>query len=73
VDDWVGCHILSKKIVRNGLGELPAGTIFIITSSGITKHFQSLPCKCCGFKLMATSRNKKEVFLSDFDFVEIIK
>ncbi len=71
VEDWRGCHILSKKVVRTGLGELPAETIFLMTSSGITKHFQSLPCKCCGLKLMVTSKAKKEIFLSEFDFIEM--
>ena len=73
VDDWSGCNVLSKRIVRSGLGEMPAGTIFLITSSGITKHLQSIPCKCCGFKFIVTSQAKKEVFLSDFDFIKIVK
>ena len=71
VEEWEGHYIISKYKVATRLAELPAGTIFKITSSGITKHFESLPCECCGMKLFVTSKVRKELFCSEFDFIEV--
>jgi hypothetical protein len=55
VKDWENHLVISTKIIGNQLGEMPAGTTFVITTSGITK---------------LTSKKTKENFLLDFYFIE---
>lgn len=70
IKDWEGHYVMSTRIVGNQLGKMPAGTVFMITISGITKHLQTLPCAHCGFVFKITSKKTKENFLSDFCFIE---
>ena len=70
VSDWQGCLVRSKRILTNGLGQMPADTIFEITSSGITKYLQTLGCECCGLKFRISTKDRKDDFLEMFDFVE---
>ena len=69
--DWEGHYVVAKHPVENGLGRLPADSIFEITSAGVIKHLRSTPCKCCGFQLNVSVKKKREIFLSHFGFVEI--
>jgi hypothetical protein len=70
VKDWENHLVISTKIIGNQLGEMPAGTTFVITTSGITKHLQTLPCIHCGLIFKVTSKKTKENFLLDFYFIE---
>ena len=65
VRDWKGGYVKALTRVRNGWGEMPAGTVYKIESAGITAHFKSLPCPCCGFKFSFTRKSK-----SKFDNME---
>lgn len=67
---WVGMFIRSKYEMNNGYANFPKGTIFKITSSGITKHLETLPCPCCNVKLKMTSKDKIDWFITKFDFLQ---
>jgi len=71
VRDWTNKLVRSRGIVRNGLGEMPAGTLFRITNSGARKSLRSLPCDRCGFSLLVSVSGKREDFEREFQFVEI--
>jgi len=58
IRDWAGGYVRSMRIIRNGYGEMPAGTVYKIQSAGITAHFMSLPCPCCGFKFSFSSKSR---------------
>ncbi len=58
VKDWAGGYIRTKHRVSNGYGSMPAGTIFKITSAGITAHFESIPCECCGFQFKYSNKSR---------------
>lgn len=61
VKDWVGNYVKALRPIRNGLGEMPAGTIYRVSaSSGMTVWFEALPCKCCGFKFHFSQQGRNK-------------
>lgn len=71
VADWKGLLVRSKGENSTMLAKFRAGTIFRITSSGLTKYLETLPCECCGLVAKMTVGGSAEQFLKKFDFVEI--
>jgi len=71
VSGWVGCFVVSKRQIETYSQIIPANTILKITDSGIRKYLVSEPCKCCGVKIIFVSKDTKDQFLRDFDFIEI--
>ena len=69
---WVGCFVVSKEAVSNGLGEMPKGTIYEITSSTTKRSLSSLECSCCGFKFHFTTGLNKADFPRKYTFIEKI-
>ena len=70
VADWKGLLVRSKAETSTMLAKFKRGTIFRITSSGITKHLETLPCECCGIVGKMTVGDSAEQFFRKFDFVE---
>ena len=70
VADWKGLLVRSKVETSTMLAKFKCGTIFRITSSGITKYLETLPCECCGIIGKMTVGGSAEQFLRKFDFVE---
>jgi len=58
IRDWEGGYVKILKEVSNYNGSMPAGTIFKVKRSGKTAYFESLPCKCCGFKFSYNCKTK---------------
>ena len=73
VADWKGFLVRSKVETSTMLAKFKRGTIFRITSSGITKYLETLPCECCSIIAKMTMKDSVEQFLRKFDFVEVIK
>lgn len=70
VADWKGLLVRSKVETSTMLAKFKRGTIFRITSSGITKYLETLPCECCGIVGKMTVGGSAEQFFRKFDFVE---
>ena len=73
VADWKGLLVRSKVETSTMLAKFKGGTIFRITSSGVTKYLETLPCECCGIIAKMTMKDSVEQFLRKFDFVEAIE
>ena len=73
VADWKGLLARSKVETSTMLAKFRRGTIFRITSSGITKYLETLPCECCGLIAKMTVGDSVEQFLRKFDFVEVVE
>lgn len=73
VADWKGLLVRSKVETSTMLAKFKRGTIFRITSSGITKRLETLPCECCGIVGKMTVNDRTEQFLKKFDFVEVVE
>lgn len=58
IRDYEGGYMRFGRPIKNGWGEMPTGTVFKITSSGITAHFESMPCDCCGFKFRFSAKGR---------------
>ena len=73
VADWKGLLVRSKAETSTMLAKFKRGTIFRITSGGITKHLETLPCECCGLVAKMTVGGSADQFLKKFDFVEAVE
>lgn len=73
VADWKGLLVRSKVETSTMLAKFKRGTLFRITSSGITKYLETLPCECCGIVGKMTVGGSAEQFFKKFDFVEAIE
>lgn len=51
---WKGKKVASLVPIANGLGELPAGSVFSVTRKFKGFSLTSEPCKCCGVSLRVT-------------------
>ena len=58
VRDWIGGFVRATREIQNGWNKSPAGSVFQITSTGITAHFDGMPCKCCGVTMRFTKKGK---------------
>ena len=59
VRDWKNGYVKATREIKTGGGRMPNGTIYKVTSSGITVHLESIPCKCCGVAFNFTMRGAK--------------
>ena len=73
VADWKGLLVRSKVETSTMLAKFKPGTIFKVTSSGVTKYLETLPCECCGIVGKMTVGDRAEQFFRKFDFVEAIE
>lgn len=73
VAEWKGFLVRSKVETSTMLANFKPGTIFKVTSSGVTKYLETLPCECCGLIAKMTVRDSVEQFLRKFDFVEVVE
>ena len=73
VADWKGLLVRSRVETSTMLAKFKPGTIFKLTSSGVTKYLETLPCECCGLIVKMTMKDSVEQFLRKFDFVEAIE
>lgn len=48
--DWHGLKVRSRQEFRNGLGSVPAGTVFTVERNFSGMHLISDPCQCCGVR-----------------------
>ena len=62
--DMRGLQVRSLFPLRNGLGELPKGTIFTIDRKQGGLHLKSLPCSDCGMALSITHVLPQDVELA---------
>lgn len=69
VKDYAGGYVKATREVSNGVGKMPAGTIYKIRSAGITFHFESLPCSCCGHQFKFTSKGTLDHKLGDMHWL----
>ncbi len=60
VRDWAKGYVRSNREIKNGLAEMPAGTVYFIESAGIKAHFISMPCDCCGIRMRFTVKGKNK-------------
>lgn len=72
VADWEGLLVRSKVETSTMLAKFKSGTVFKVTSSGVTKYLETLPCECCGIIAKMTVKDSAEQFFRKFDFVEAI-
>ena len=72
VSDWKGLLVRSKRETSTQLATFKEGTIFLITSSGLTKCLKTLPCECCGIQATMRCVESAEAFLSSFEFIKEI-
>lgn len=70
VGDWKGKKVISLYKVSNGLGSVPAGTVFTIKSATTRKELKTSPCECCGLEFKVSVSGTAERFLLEFNFVE---
>ena len=49
--DWVGSYVESKVALRNGWGELPAGTVYVVSRNFGGLEMRSVGCPTCGMRL----------------------
>ncbi len=68
--DWIGLKAESVRPLANGLGTLPAGTIFCITASGRYLSARSDPCPHCGIQFYIL-RVSPEDFRPRFDLTDL--
>ena len=73
VADWKGLLVRSKVETSTMLAKFKPGTVFKVTSSGVTKYLETLPCECCGIIGKMTVKDSVEQFLRKFDFVEVVE
>lgn len=71
VADYEGKFVISEFAIKTSLAKLPAGTIFKITSAGILKRMESMPCKCCGISLYVTTKEPRKQFERNFQFIDL--
>lgn len=64
VRDYKNGYVKSLKAFENGLGKVPEGTIFLITSATYRAYLITDPCECCGvqFKFSIKGKNKFDEF-----------
>lgn len=70
VRDWKGKKVVSLYKVSNGLGSVPAGTVFTITSATTRKELKTNQCECCGLAFKVSVSGTSERFLLEFKFIE---
>ena len=73
VADWKGLLVRSKVETSTMLAKFKSGIVFKVTSSGVTKYLETLPCECCGIVGKMTVGGSAEQFFKKFDFVEAIE
>jgi len=62
VADWTGMAVRTRRAMRNGLVEIPAGTLATVEHAGRTGiHLTSAPCKCCGVRIRMTRVSHEDV------------
>jgi hypothetical protein len=67
---WPGALVVSKYVVSNYYGSIPAGTIFQLQGHlTVNKSMRSISCSGCGVSLDYTFKGSREAFLHNFYFV----
>lgn len=69
VKAYVGSYVKASREISNGVGKMPAGTIYKITGAGITFYFESLPCSCCGHQFKFSSKGTLNHKLRDMTWL----
>ena len=66
IRDWCGLRVKTTGPLRNGAGEMPAGSLAtVMVSGGTGLHLTFDACTCCGVRLFMT-----RVHTSDVEVVE---
>ncbi|MDP9917027.1 hypothetical protein J2W24_002678 [Variovorax boronicumulans] len=67
INDWCGLRVKTTRALRNGTGEMPAGSLAtVMVNGGTGLHLTFDACACCGLRLLMT-----RVHTSDVEVVEL--
>ncbi|MGX5885196.1 hypothetical protein MJ546_33715, partial [Burkholderia gladioli] len=50
IRDWLGMRVRTKRVMRNGYVEIPAGTLATVDGIGVGLELKIDPCSCCGMR-----------------------
>ena len=59
--NWKGAVVRSRRRIHNGHGSLPADAYWQVLRNYGGLELYSLPCKCCGFRLMSAKVSEQDV------------
>lgn len=63
--DWEGLVVISDYALANGMGEVPAGTKWIVTGYHQGLQMTSLPCTCCGLRMRISRVSEFDITVAD--------
>lgn len=67
--DWVGRQVRTQHVLRNGVTEIPAGTVLRVVGNRSGLKLISAPCAHCGVRVYITRVAESDVVLLDPDEV----
>lgn len=65
--DWIGLRVRSRHAIQNGLGTVPAGTMFTVTDSYAGLRMTSDKCPACGVQFYVSRVNQASVEIVERD------
>lgn len=66
--DWEGLRVESLTSLRNGWGEIPSGTHFMVTDWTRGLSLKSVPCDCCGVQVYIGRVDAEDVHILDIPY-----
>lgn len=61
--DWVGRKVRTKRVLRNGHMEIPAGTVCEVIRNVAGLWLVNPPCECCGVRVFINKVPESDVEL----------